>query len=368
MVEMSERVVVAGGGLSGLGAAVNLDSRGFDVLLIDRSREHVFKPALPELIRGRVSEEDIKFDLDHYLKNTDVEYTKEEIHGFNPEDKIVESEIGEYSYDYLVVALGAERKSPSFSLKYADDFYSLESAREACEKVEEAGSAVVIGSGRHGIEVSSELHRKGLKTTIVDRSTRPLPEHNEKASRKMLNFLNREEISFMGGKEVIEITNYGIELEDGQEVDKDMVVWCGGLEAPDIVQESFETGDEGIKVNRGLSAVNFDDVYAVGHCADDEFDNSAGNTISQGVHVAKNISDGENLLEDFKPSKGIEIVSGGNSGFLLTNENLFGSRTFRLAKDLSLKFYFLNLKRRRLQRGLKFSVESPFSFFDVKGK
>jgi len=365
---MSERVVVAGGGLSGLRAAIDLDSNGYDVLLIDQNDKHVFRPALPELIRGRVSEDDITVDLDQHLKNTGVEYTKEKIEGFIPEEKTVESEIGDYSYDYLVVALGGQKKTPDFSLKYAEDFYSLENAREACEKVENAGSAVVIGAGRLGVETASELHFKGLNVTLIDSSTRPLPEASETVSKKMLEYFNSEDISFMGGREVVEVTNYGVELHDGQEVDKDVVIWCGGLEAPEIVQRSFRTGEEGIKVNRGLSAVDFEDVYAVGHCADDEFNESAGNAVRQGVHAAENIRRGENILEDFNPSKGPKIVSGGSSGFLMLGENLYSSRGFRFAKDLGLKFYFMNLERKRLQRGLGFSVESPFTFFDVKGK
>lgn len=365
---MSERVVVAGGGLSGLGAAIDLDSNGYDVLLIDQGDKHVFKPALPDLIRGRVSEDDITIDLDEHLKNTGVEYTKEKIQGFRPEEKIVESEIGDYSYDYLVVALGGQKKAPDFSLKYADDFYSLENARDSCEKIEEAGSAIVIGGGRLGVETASELHFKGLDVTIIDNSTRPLPDASENISKKMLKFFNRQELSFMGGREVVEVMNYGVELEDGEEIDKDIVIWCGGLEAPEIVQKSFRTGKKGIKVNRGLSAVDFENVYAVGHCANDEFEENTGNAIKQGIHVAGNISRGENLLEDFNPSKRFEIVSGGSSGFLMLGENSYGSRGFRLAKDFGLKFYFLNLERKRLQRGLGFSVESPFAFFDVKGK
>jgi NADH dehydrogenase len=364
---MGERVVVAGAGFAGLNSALMLDSKGFDVLLIDRQHRHVFRPGLIELIRGRVLEDSITLDLDRFLKGTGVEYTREEIDSIDPEEKAVHADIGDYSYDYLVLALGSEMKEPDFDLKYTEDFYSLENAKEAVEESEEADSAAIIGSGYTGVEIGTELHQKGLEVTVVDESTRPMPVSNEKSSHVALDNFNSSGISFRGGNRVEEVTNYGVELEDGSEIEVDMVVWCGGLQASKTVQKSFDTDINGIKVNSGLSALEYEDVFAAGDVTDDSFTDTAQIAEKEGVHVAKNIYRGGELLEDFSPGRNPILVSLGNTGMLVTEDSAYQSRFFRFMKDMVIRYYFFNVRKRKLKSRFN-SMKSSFSLLDIMGK
>ncbi|MFB6241763.1 MAG: NAD(P)/FAD-dependent oxidoreductase [Candidatus Nanosalina sp.] len=364
---MDGRVVVAGAGFAGLNSALMLDSRGFEVVLVERKSFHVFRPGLTELVRGRVSEERIKLDLEDFLEGTGIDYVKEEIRGVDPDEKVLSLGSGDYSYDYLVLALGSERIEPDFDLKYAEDFYNLEDAQDAIKDLEESDSAVVIGSGYTGVEIGTELHEKGVDVTIVDRATRPMPNSNEEASHKALEYFNEEEVSFMGGKEVEEVTNYGVEFRDGSELEADTVVWCGGLQASETVQESFGTGAGGVKVNNGLSAVDYEDVFVAGDAADDDFVDTAQIAEKEGVHVAKNIYSGSELLSEFSPGRNPILVSLGNSGMLVTEDSVYESRFFRYLKDLVIRYYFFNVKRRKLKS--RFSlVKSSFSLLDIMGK
>jgi NADH dehydrogenase len=322
---------------------------------------------LTELIRGRVSEDGITLNLDEFLRDTGVEYTREEIESIDPEDKVVNADIGDYEYDYLVLALGSERIEPNFDLKYTEDFYSLEDAKDAVESAEKADSAIVIGSGYTGVEIGTELNMKGLDVTVIDDSTRPMPQSNERSSHIALEHFNDSEISFRGGNRVEEVTNYGVELEDGSEVQADMVVWCGGLQASKTVQESFETGIEGVEVNNGLSALDHEDVFVAGDAADDNYTDTAQIAEKEGVHVAENIYRGGELLEDFHPGRNPILVSLGNTGMLVTDDSAYDSRFFRYLKDLVIRYYFFNVWKRKLRSRFS-SVKSSFSPLDIMGK
>ena len=364
---MAERVVVAGGGMSGLAAAEKLESEGFDVLLIDQSRHHVYRPGIPSMINKR-SGKSLRFDIDGHLRKTGIEYTCEKINAFNPEEKEVKAEYGDYNYDYLVVALGGEVKSPKFSLNYAEDFYSIESAEKACEKIEDAEDAIVIGSGYTGIEVALRLDAEGVKTSIIDSSTRPLSETDNRISGKVLDLLNNREIGFMGDRRVMEIPNYGVEFEDGEERKADVVIWCGGLEAPEVVQKSFSTGPEGINVNKGLSAANFKDVYAVGRCADIEGGNRALESVRQGRQVAYNIGEDEGILKEYKVSEDRRIVSSPGSGFMVRGKSFSSGRYVNLLDYAVEKRYFAGLKGKRFLKGLMPSLDPLLSMMDDREK
>ncbi|MFB6116669.1 MAG: NAD(P)/FAD-dependent oxidoreductase [Candidatus Nanosalina sp.] len=364
---MTERVVVAGGGMSGLAAAEGLESEGFEVLLIDQSRHHVYRPGIPSMINGR-SAESLRFDIDQHLRKTDIEYTCEEIKKFKPDKKQVEAEYGDYDYDYLVVALGGEVRSPKFSLNYAEDFYSLESSEEGVEKVEGAENAIVVGAGYTGLEVALRLDAEGVETSVVDSSTRPLSDASSKVSGKVLDLLNSREIGFMGDRRVMEIPNYGVEFEEGDERKADLVVWCGGLEAPEVVQEGFNTGKSGINVNRGLSAADFENVYAVGRCADIEGGNRALESVRQGKQVARNIGRDEGLLEEYEPSTGKRIVSSPGSGFMVRGESFSSGRHANVLDFVVEKRYFAGLRGRRILKGLMPSIDPLLSLMDDKEK
>ncbi len=356
---MSEEVVVAGAGFAGLNSALMLDSEGFDVTLIDRDSRHVFKPGLIELMRGRVSKEDITLDLENFLENTEIKFVEEEVTEIQPDRKSVETSGENFTYDYLVLALGSEKVQPDFDLRYTENFYTLEDAEKAVDELEDSDSAVVIGSGYTGVEIGTELHEKGLDVTVVDESTRPMPASREKVSQAALDHFNGANLSFRGGNRVSEVTNYGVELENGKEIEADTVIWCGGLQASKTVQKSFKTSSEGVRVNSGLSALEHEDIFVAGDSADDENLDTAQMAEKQGIHVAENIYTGGELLEDFEPGRNPVIVSLGNSGMMITENSVYRSRFVRFMKDMVIRYYFFNLRKRKVKSKIR-SVKDSF--------
>jgi NADH dehydrogenase len=363
---MAEKVLVAGGGFAGLNCALELDSEKFDVTLVDEDGTHVFRPGLIELIRDRFDVEGVTLDLEDFLEDTGIDFLEAEVEEFSPDVKAVETSEGSLDYDYLVVALGSEKHEPGFSLQYAEDFYSLDAAEQAVERFEDDEKIAVIGSGYTGVEVASEMNEAGKEVQVIDDSTRPMPSAPEKASHTVLDYFNEAGVKFMGGKEVEIVTNYGVELADGTEVNADRVVWCGGLEPADESRKSLDGSSEGVDVNDGLSATGYEDVFVAGDSADSGFMKTAQNAEKQGIHVAKNINSGGAILEEFDPGTSPVVVSMGDTGMLVWNGRVVKNRFFRFLKGMILRFYFLNLWRRKFS--FRDSVKSSFSVLNIMGK
>ena len=360
---MSERVVVAGGGMSGLAAAEELEKQGFEVYVIDEDSEHVYRPSLPSIINGKDLEK-IRFDTEKILENSEINLIEETIESFDTEGKTVETSEDSYSYDYLVVGLGGEIRDSDFSLTLTGDFYTLESAKNTSNALEGVDSAVIIGSGYVGVEAALRMDSRDIDVTLVDSSTRPLSEEDPKVSEKVLEILNKREISFMAGKKVDSAHDYGVEFKDGKDKESDIVIWCGGIQASKVVQENFKTGTEGLKVNKGLSAVNFESVYAIGKSADTEGGSRALEAIKQGRLAAKNISKKEGLLEDYERSDGYRYICSPNSGVLVRNNSAFSSNLVNLLGILDELRYRGKVWRKRKLKDIGVSLDPILSMMD----
>lgn len=330
-----DKVVVAGAGFAGIQAALSLGRKGFDVEIIDKNPEHVYTPGLIDLVRGRCTRDDLTIDTGSLFADTSVDFFEEEITDFRPEEKVVVGE-EEHSYDYLVLALGGESILPE---EFEDVIIPYNSG-EALKLRNIDGEVAVVGSGYTGIEYACELREKGLDVTVYDQETRPLKRFPEKVSEKVLEILYGEGVSFKGGKEIESIEDSEVFYDGGSE-EFDHVVANIGVKPSKIIRENF--GD--LKINIGLSAINYDSIFAVGDCNDRER-RTAHEAIIEAKIVAENIEKKE--YEDLNPvktGKSGSLVSMGNTGLYIKEDRALEGRLFRYAKDIVRKAYILNLKR-----------------------
>ena len=104
------RVVIVGGGFSGLYAAKALAAEPVDVTLIDRRNFHLFQPLLYQAGTGSLSPANIAAPLRSILRgqwNTRV--LLGEVTGFGLDGReIVLDDGGRVGYDYLIVATGSK--------------------------------------------------------------------------------------------------------------------------------------------------------------------------------------------------------------------------------------------------------------------
>lgn len=158
--ETSKCVVVVGGGVAGMAAALTAANRGHRVHLIERSGSLGGQLALAHKPPHR---EELKNALDYFRRTIDRamidvhvgrEWAISELVGLKP--------------DHVVVAVGATTRKPSFP--------GIETARVQfgweiiAEQTDPGRRNVVIGGGLVGIEVADFLATRGHDVTLVARS------------------------------------------------------------------------------------------------------------------------------------------------------------------------------------------------------
>ena len=108
-VHGSKGKVVIGGNFAGMTAALEIKRKGKDrhrVIVIDKSPLFLFIPSLIWVPLGRREVKDISFRKDEILNRKGVEFVQTEALEVDPENNIVKTKKGNFTYDHLVVATG----------------------------------------------------------------------------------------------------------------------------------------------------------------------------------------------------------------------------------------------------------------------
>ncbi len=343
---MDDKVVVLGAGFGGLNTAIRIARRGHEVKIIDSSRYHEFTPGLIDVYRDRVSEDRLKLDIESFLQGISVEFSREHVDGIYPERNVVETGGRRHEYDQLVLALGSEPHPHGVDIRDAGIPYSLERTKAIVEDLEEGDSVAVVGGGYVGVEIATELGCRGIDVSVVERSTRPLPDSNERSSKLALDYLNRKEINFRGGKEVVGVSGREVSFQDGTTMEADTVLWAAGIRTPKVVRESFGVGEKGIPVNAGLASEEYPNVFAVGDCAKNGCAKTARNAMREAATVAENIDRSEDQeLARFNKKTYPVVISLGDTGIFTKGEFAYRHPLVRRLKDIIRMRYWYLLRK-----------------------
>ena len=104
-----KKVIVIGGGFAGIQLVRRLDQNLFDVLLIDKINHHQFQPLFYQVAASQIEPSNISFPLRNIFKDYEnVQIRLAEVLKIEEEKNLVITTIGEFNYDYLVVAIGCK--------------------------------------------------------------------------------------------------------------------------------------------------------------------------------------------------------------------------------------------------------------------
>ena len=102
------RVVIVGGGFGGLEVAKTLAGKEVDVLMLDKNNYHTFQPLLYQVATGSLQAESIAFSLrKNFDSQKNLRFRIGELLKVIPEKNTIETTIGNFEYDYLVIATGS---------------------------------------------------------------------------------------------------------------------------------------------------------------------------------------------------------------------------------------------------------------------
>lgn len=203
-------------------------------------------------------------------------------------------------YDHLVIALGSDSNffnlpgvaQRSLTMKSLADAFILRNhaigmmeAASATDN-EAARSAmltfVVAGGGFAGVETLGALNdfvRESIvyypalskmkpRLVLIHPSSVILPELNESLGRYAQEKLTSWKVEVRTNTRVTEFSDRGVELNNGESLPTQTLVWTAGVKPPEVLQNLPVKKEKGrIVVNETLEVPEFPGVWAVGDCA-----------------------------------------------------------------------------------------------------
>ena len=181
------RIIILGAGFGGLFAAQKLGKLNAQIIVIDRQNYHLFQPLLYQVAGAALSPSDVAWPIRSLLKrqkNTHV--VMAEVQDIRRDQNIVVTDNGEFEYDYLVVATGAQTSyfghhewaEYSFGLKNLRDATAIrERVLIAMERAELSQSEserrrlltfIIIGGGPTGVEMAGIIAELGKSAASSD--------------------------------------------------------------------------------------------------------------------------------------------------------------------------------------------------------
>jgi NADH dehydrogenase len=277
------RVLILGGGFSGVGAAQKLKDADADVVLVDRHDYHTFQPLLYQLATGLLETTAVGHSLRDLLsRHENTEVHKAQVTAIDLEQRRVSfDEIGPISYDFLVFGLGAEvnyfgtagapdHAFPMYTLPHAVHFkdHLLErwEAADRDPKLIEDGAlnVVVVGGGPTGVETAgalAELYRGDF--------AKDYPGVRPEDARVTLVEAGPELFGMFKPKLRASVTPTRVTLKSGAELKAHTLVWGAGLQGNPLVQSlgiELQRGNR-IAVGPDLLLAGRPEVYVIGDIA-----------------------------------------------------------------------------------------------------
>lgn len=192
------------------------------------------------------------------------------------ESRRLTSSAGEFSYDNLVLALGADTIKLPIEGDGAGDVISVNDLNDYAEfrkLLDGKKEVAVLGAGLIGCEFANDLLKADIHTTVFDLADRPLARLlPEQASTFMQKKLAEKGVSWKLGRTVNSIvkSGAGYTLTDstGETTQADLVLSAVGLKPRTALAENAGiTVARGIVVN-GLGQTSKNNIYALGDCAE----------------------------------------------------------------------------------------------------
>src|SRR5215468_8847294 len=183
-----KRVLIVGGGFAGYNAAkVFGRAREVDVTLIDRRNYYLFQPLLYQVAMAGLSPADIAAPIRSMLSDyPNIKVLLGEVQRVELARKVAISDIGELSYDYLILCCGATHSYFGHDEweEFAPGLKTLEQATEIRRRVLSAYEAaerstsleerkrlltfVVVGGGPTGVELAGAIGEMSRFTLAKD--------------------------------------------------------------------------------------------------------------------------------------------------------------------------------------------------------
>lgn len=310
-----KRVVILGGGSGGPIAAKRLARAAhpgeFEVVLIDRSPWHEYRPSYLWVMTGLREPDDVRRPLDLLEKRFGTKVVLAEVTKIVPDRNVVETSEGSYEYDFLIVSLGsAVEDAPAVHGMEAP--WELDASVEARRRIAEfkGGNIVVAPSSIHrcppapfevGFMMRYLSEQRGIadktKVSVAALASKPMESFGPLMIEGFTGFLRRFDVDFVPSFTVAANDRDAgvIRSTDGRELPYDLAFLVPPHKAPDVVSHSPLAADTGYMdvTLPNLRSPKYPNVFGVGDVVAPTLDLGMAGVFAhlQADHVASQIID-----------------------------------------------------------------------------
>jgi len=226
-------VVIVGAGAAGSAAAEMVRRQGYDgpITMIDPDTPAPYdRPNLSkDYLAGNAPEEWIPLRPEGFYAEQKIDRIVAEATALDPERRALTLADGRVlEYGALLLATGAEPnrlRTPGAELDHVRLLRSLDDCRAILAHAERARRAAVLGASFIGMEVAASLRARGLEVTVIAPDALPFERTlGRELGRRIQRAHEANGVRFHLGRTAAEITRDRVRLDDGTEVEADLVV------------------------------------------------------------------------------------------------------------------------------------------------
>jgi NADH dehydrogenase len=298
------KLIIVGAGFGGLRLARKLNNKpGFDITIIDKYNYHQFQPLFYQVATSGLDASNISFPLRKVFQHSkNVRVRMADVKAINTTQKKLETNIGDFDYDILVIATGADTnffgndmmKKNAFPMKSTVEalqirhrlLHNLEDAvmlkdETALQKIL---NIVIVGGGPTGVELSGaiadmrrfvlpkdypEIDFRKINIFLLEGSPKTLGVMSDKSSADSLNYLKKLGVQVLTNTLIKNYDGNIATMNDGRQIETAMVIWAAGIKGniPAGINETMIAKGNRIKTDRHCKVLNDDSIYAIGDVA-----------------------------------------------------------------------------------------------------
>lgn len=258
-----KRVVIVGAGFAGLKLARMLPAQHFQVVLLDRNNYHQFQPLLYQVATAGLEPSSISFPLRKiFQKSSNVFLRVAEAREVLSDTREIDTCIGRISYDYLVLAHGAETnffgnsnlQHHGYPMKSVSDallirntlLQNYEHALTTKNEGERNAllNVVIVGGGPTGVELAgavAEMKNKllpkdypeidfgSMKIYLLEAGRKLLGGLSNTSSDKVRKYLEELGVEVKTDTAVKDYDGQAVSLENGVTIQSRCLIWAAGV-------------------------------------------------------------------------------------------------------------------------------------------
>ena len=297
---LQTNVVILGGGYGGLRVIESLAKHpNITLTLIDKHPYHYLQTEAYGYVAGRFDLRDVAVDLEQWCHGfSNVSFLHEKAHTLNYDAKEVQTDTQTISYDYLIVAVGAQTNFFSFIEGLREHSHGIKKLERAYRFRQEFEDLIykqiqhttsihkeinlaIGGAGLSGVEVAAEMANSiqtysktigertaKIKIHLIDASETILPGMSSfiiKNTHKRLEDLG---VIIHTSSYINSLDNESITFKDGSKLPYHFMIFTGGIKAANFASslEAEKNKADQLLADAYLNIKNRSDVFAIGDC------------------------------------------------------------------------------------------------------